>query len=330
VAFADIWNEVVGCIPRIDPIYAQTLVNRAWSEIKDERLWSFLRAVGVMQAPQIITAGTVAVTQYSTTVQLDPVAFAALNNINNPILTLRQFRCGLGGGTIYNIAAQNPNLQQITLDRIYQEPSASGQPYQVYRCYFTPCDLNGAYTTDFVRWTVVVNPGSGYSIVGPNLDLTQQEIDARDPQRSAQDLAYVMSTRNIDSNSMPIYELWPHPTSQQAYVGMYRRRGTDLSANSPNLPMTIKSHMVAERAKGLAYDWAIANAGRFPELKGIEWALLKSENQRKYEKALNQAMLKDDELLTENYLPQLRDYLAYPPIDSDYFQDHDVSSWFEG
>jgi hypothetical protein len=282
-----------------------------------------------MVAPQIVTSGTVTVTQYSPTVNLDSVATAALNNLQNPIITLRQFRCGLGGGSIYNISAFDPLGQTVTLDRIYQEASAATQPYQVYRCYYGPCDQNGNYITDFKMWTVVLNTNSGYAIVGQNLRLTQQELDARDPQRGAQDLAYTMAARGVDVNGLPIYELWPHPTSQCAYIGMYRKRGFELS-NTQDAPITLRKNLIVHGALDLAFNWAIANMGRFPELKGVDWQLLKSENLRHYTTSLNQAKVADDDIETENFLPQLRDYLAFPPIDSDFAQGHDMGAWFDG
>ena len=326
--FADYWSEVVGTIPKIDPLFAQKIVNRAWDSLKDERLWSFLRGVGILQAPQIIATGTVSVTQFSAIVTLNATANAALNNLTNPLIGQRQIRVGLGGGPVYNILSYSNNLAQITLDRPYQEATQTGSPYQVYRCYFSPADQTGTYTTDFRMWTVLLNPIDGYAIVGENLRLTRQEIDARDPTRGAQDLAYTMAAYSVDANGMPIHEMWPHPTSQRTYVGLYRKRGQLLS-NSVDLPASFPRRALVERSLQLGCDWAIANAGRFAELKGVNWALLKAESKREAEKFLQQARLADDDLMTENFLPQLRDYLMYPPIDSDFAQSHDMGAWFD-
>lgn len=279
-------------------------------------------------APQIITAGTVSVTQYSNIVQLDPVAFANLNGVNNPILTQRQFRCGLGGGTIYNIQSMNANLQQVTLDRIYMEGSQSGQPYQVYRCYYLPCDQNGNYVDDFVQWKVLLNAGEGYAIVGENLRMTQAELDARDPQRADQDLAYAVASRGVNPDGLPIFEMWPHPTSQNPYIGLYQRRGTDFNSTNPNLPKTFKEHTVTQLALMYGLNWAMLNQGRFPELKGVDLALAKAEATREFKESLDQARRMDDEIQCDDYLVQMRDYLAFPIIDSAFLQSHDAGNWF--
>lgn len=326
MAFADYWSELLGTTPRLDPLLAQKLVNRAWADIRDERLWSWLVGEGVFLAPQIVTAGTVTVTQFSPTVTLDATATTALTGLSSPVITLRQFRSGLGGGAVYNITALAGST--VTLDRPYLEKTATGAPYQVYRCYYTPADMSGNPTTDFLTFIAILNPIDGYAIVGENLRITRQEIDARDPTRGAQDLAYTFVVYKADPNGFPIYEAWPHPTSQRGYVYAYRRRGVDLS-NTLDVPGTFPTGILVEKAKDYAYDWAIANAGRFPELKGVDWNLLKAENARKYERNLQKAKVRDDELFLSNFIPQLRDYLMYPPLDSKFAQSHDMGAWFD-
>ena len=327
--FANYWSEIVGSVPRIDALNAQNIVNRAWAAIQDERTWSFLIGEGVLLAPQIITSGTVTVTQFNNTVSLDSTANPALNNLNTPFITSRQFRCGLGGGSVYNITGYNNGAATLTLDRPYLEPSGAGQPYQVYRCYYQPCDMNGNFITDFDHFIVILNPIDGYAITGENLLLTRQEIDARDPTRGAQDLPYTACVYKSDPNGYPIYELWPHPTSQRGYPYAYMRRGSVLSA-SQDIPGTFPSDVLIDKAKLIAYEWAMTNAGRFPELKGVDWALLSAATQKRYDRHLQFAKVKDDNLLITSFLPGLRDYLAYPPISADFFQSHDVGGWFSG
>ncbi len=321
-------GDLMGTVPRLDPVYAANIVNSAWKDILDERIWSFLVGEGVLLAPQIITSGTVTTVQFSPTVNLDATANAALNNLNQPLITQRQLRVGIGGGSVYNIIGYSNAGATLTLDRPFLEPGGATQQYQCYRCYYQACDMNGNFVTDFLSWVVILNPQDGYAVVGENLRISRQEIDARDPTRGAQDLLYTMSIYKADANGYPIYEAWPHPTSQRGYVTSYRRRGTPLSPTA-DVPGTFPSNVLVERAKLIAYDWAIVNAGRFPELKGVDWALAKSELQRRYERNLEKAKIKDDELFEQNFLPQLRDYLVFPPIDAAFLQSHDAGSWFD-
>jgi hypothetical protein len=324
MAFANLWSELLGHVPELDSLLAQTLINRAWKDIREARQWSWLRGFGVMVAPQNITTGTVSVTQFSKTVTLDSAANAALNNLNNPLITQRQFR--VSQGPIYNIAGYSNGSSTLTLDRPYMEQNLTGAPYACYRCYYQPVDSSGNLVSDFLLFKSIINPIDGYAIVGENLRLTRQEIDARDPTRGSQDVMYTLANFSVDSNGVPIFEAWPHPTSARAYLCLYIKRGAELSS-SVDLPVTLSSHMVIEHAMDYVCDWAMENTGRYPSLKGVDWRLLKAEHSRKYKTMLNDAMRNDDNLLLDNFLPQLRDYLNYPPIDSAFMQRHDLGLW---
>jgi hypothetical protein len=325
VAFQNYWSELVGTVPRLDLGAAQAYINRAWRDIREARLWSWLTTEGVLLAPQLISLGTVTTTQFLNTVTLDATANAALNNLANPPITQRQFRVGVGG-RVYNITGYNNGSSQLTLDGVFMEPSGAGQDYMVYRCYYTPADLNGNTITDFQTFEGMLNYTEGYAIVGANLRMSKAEIDARDPQRGAFDNAYQVAHYKVDGNGNPIYELWPHPTVQAPYLFLARRRGVPLSS-TVDIPATLSPDLLVTRGLFYAYDWAIANAGRFAELKGVDFQLLKAENQRTYDKMLNDARRHDDEIFLDSYVTQWRDYLTTPPIDADFMQDHDLGMW---
>lgn len=325
MAFSDLWSELLGTVPRLDPLAAQKYVNRSWRSIREARLWSWLTTEGVLVAPQLVSSGTVSVTQFSNTVNLDATANAALNNLQNPLLTQRQFRVGTNG-RVYNIIGYNNGTSTLTLDGFYMEPTASGQPYMVYRCYYTPSDLNGNAITDFQSFIAMVNTQQGYAIVGENLRKSKKEIDARDPQRQAFDNSYIVATYKVDVNGNPIYELWPHPTTAAPYLFLARRRGLPLSSTQ-DIPATLPADLVVTGALDFAYDWAVVNAGRFPELRGVDWQLAKAENERKYQKMLNDARRHDDEIFCDSFLSTWRDYMAMPPIDAGYMQAHDLGNW---
>jgi hypothetical protein len=50
---------------------------------------------------------------------------------------------------------------------------------------------------------------------------------------------------------------------------------------------------------------------------------MKAEANRKYEKQLQDEKRQDDNTILTNFLPNLRDYLNYPPVDSNFMQSHD-------
>src|SRR5208282_5049664 len=108
MAFADYVNELVGSVPGLPSLYAETLVNRAWGRILDFRVpWSFnIVADAQLWVPAVITAGSVTVTQGSTTVVADANATAAFNAVAlaipplaSPVLGVgRQLRVGTVNG----------------------------------------------------------------------------------------------------------------------------------------------------------------------------------------------------------------------------------------
>src|SRR5438128_9928334 len=81
MAFRDMWNDLMSSVPRLPPPLAQTLINRAWHEICDYRLWSWKVQTGYIVTPQIITTGACSVTNGSDLAIMDAAATAALNAI---------------------------------------------------------------------------------------------------------------------------------------------------------------------------------------------------------------------------------------------------------
>lgn len=323
MAFIDYSAELLAHIPEVGIQLAGRLVNRAYSDIRDARLWSWLTFEGVFVAPPLIgqaynvpspSQGLVQTVQYSNIVQLDAAATTALTNLPIPLITLRQFRAGPINGGVYNIASFSQTGGTfgggyLTLDRIYQESGATGVPYQVYRCYYTPADANGAAITDFLTFLSMTNPDLGYRISRSHLRTQRAEIDNMDPLRADQGLAYyVANYKTVPIGQgvpagIPIYELWPHPTYASGYLYLGRRRGVDMVAPTDDIPPTLPSRVLIERALYYASDWAMKNIGRFPALRGTDWRWATTEHNRNYDKLLNECKRQDDEIMSEMFIP---------------------------
>jgi hypothetical protein len=318
VPYQDYASECLAHVPEIGFGLAGRLVNRAWHDIRESRLWSWLTFEGCFVAPPIIgqpfnvgppstPQGTVGVTQYSQTVALDSVANAALNNLANPLITSRQFRAAPQNNGVYNIIAYDNAGQTLTLDRIYQGPTASGVPYQVYRCYYTPADANGSGVTDFLAFISMKNPTLGYRISRINLHRQSAEIDAWDPLRADQAYAYMVAQYRANTASTalgtPIYELWPHPTYPSGYLYLARRRGVELARPTDDIPLTLSKDMLVERALYYVSEWAAKNVGRFPQLRATDWRFQQTQHNKVYLDMLRDAKRQDDEIYSEMYIP---------------------------
>lgn len=303
MAYADYQAELLGHVAELGILAAGRLVNRAWRDIREARLWSWLTSEGVFVTPPLISTGLVTTTQYSTTVSLSASANAALNNLTNPLVTQRQFRAGPVNGGIYNIASYNNSAATITLDRIYQEPGATTS-YQVYRCYYAPCDASGNTVTDFLTFIAMKNPDYGYRISRSHLHHHYVEIDNMDPLRADQGLAYYVATYKFNTAlNIQMYELWPHPVYASGYTYLYRRRGLPMVLPTDDIPSTVSSDMLIERSLYYVAQWADKNKGRYPQLRGVDWRADALEHTANYKYLLQEAKRQDDELFNLNFIP---------------------------
>ena len=351
MALLDMVAELTGTVPGLSPILAEKYIQRAWEHIRNKRLWAFLSIDAAIVCPAVVQSGTVAITQYSSTIVLDATAGAALLSQNQltsvPGLTNLQIRFGATSpamGQVYNIVAcaEAPPLTPVTLtlDRVVQEATDAAATFQVYRCYVTPP------ITDFLRWESIVDMANA---IKPKLDFSSAYFDSMDPQRSSQGLAYFMGryvgvwvpdpstgatspNPNVEQGSM-LYELWPHPTNGQVFYTRIRRRGTDLLTIADSQPDAIPDDLIITRALYHdVYPFVGANVGNFPSFKGVGIGQLIATKRSDYEDLLQTAKRNDDETAQQSVLSRghgLRtnrhvfkgDNLGYP-IDADYIQSH--------
>lgn len=330
-SFNDYVSELVGVFPRLSPEYAPKLVNRAWADIRDMRLWSFQFDYGDILSPAIVTAGTVSVTEGSASVVVDATAGAALDAVallpapipplSSPTLGIgRQFRIG-SQSPIYSIIGWDVGTLTLTLDRVYSNATAAGQTYQVYKCYYaTPAP-------DFVRYISVVNRTSGYAMRGKNLTVSQTKLNAIDPQRGGQGDAYVVASYQPDADGNPVHEWYPNPTNPSTYNCFFQRRGADLSKTVP-LPKSFPQAVLTNRALMLCCNWAMVNVATYPELASVNWIQARKSYEQDFKEGLIQAIKQDDELMVQQ--PFLQGSTTDFPLGGAFLQGHDVSSLIGG
>lgn len=339
----DLSAQLVGEIPGLPMLFARNYVNQAIDEVSRDKLWSWNVNEGIIIAPQIITTGSVTVTNFSPTITFDATAMVALNAVAlaNPPLTERQFR--VGGGPLYNIVAYDTGTGEATLDRIYLANTAASQEYQIYKCYYGPPSMDGVTpTTDFLRYLTINDPINGYVISGKRLSMTRETLNRRDPMRGSQGQPYYTATYRPTPNQMAAdgsiprglnqgimqYEWWPHPVFGQAYIVQYERQNLSLGF-SDYLPNQCPPNLIRYKAQEFAIRWAQQNAGRIPELKGVNWPLLLVEVEKKYNFVLVGAKRNDNEILTEILRPGTAGIMDFfGPVDSNWAQSHGVAGWY--
>ena len=324
-----------GWVPKLDFELCKQLVNDARRDIYSSRMWSFLIRQTTFTCPGLIATGSASFTQYSNTVTGDAAASAAWTGLSNPIITQRQIR--QAGGPLYNITAFDdtvPTAVVLTLDRPYQEPTASGQTYNLYQAYYPCIDPNtGGPTADIEKWETVFDPINGYPL---KLNKTQEWLNRVDPQRGDIGQAYYVCSykdqppaQNGGIEPIPYWELWPHPTDGVSRIGFYKGGAQDWSAQLDAMPSELPIELLEVRTRYRLYEWAAANTGVHPELQKTNWQMLMREimnplNRGGYPYLMAKAKKQDEERFQTNFCSRPNTGYRFP-IDSDFLQAHEFS-----
>ena len=302
------YSELRGSVPKISITFCQTLINRAWREIREQNLWSFNLFESAWITPPPINTGTVTTTQGFPTVTFDSTAKTAIaaSVIANPYapLTVQQFRPGTVAGIagIYNIIAYNSGTGVATLDRIFADPGGAGQAFSIYQNYYTPP------MADFLAWLSVRNMSMFLDMI---LTATKAEIDERDPQRSwYQFPTHVVplytdqrgaGTINASATlGYPMFELWGIPYNPFTYTCYGIRKGVPLVNPTDILPYQVGEDCVLARARYYAYEWAEANKDMTPRAVGPDFKFLMGQAESMYQKLLTKYRRQDKEYIN-NY-----------------------------
>jgi hypothetical protein len=309
-------NELMGYVPSLSFLLAQKAVNRAWRDIKESRLWSFLVVEGVITVPSAISTGSVSVTQYSNSFTMNATAITALAGLNNPVITFRQIR--IGQGPVYSITTYDDVSGIGTFDKVYMESTSGAASFNCYQCYYP------APVTDFLRWITITDPTISTYF---KLRWDRARLDKMDPQRTSTGTPYALVPFKTNATTgVPLFEMWPHPQTAVGLLTMYQRRGVDFSAGSDSLPPQIPDDMLMTRARIKAYEWAIANVGRYPELRGVSWVFVMQEAQAEYAKQLQKCHIQDEETFSQNFIVPGDGEGYLGPVDAKWMQSH--GSWW--
>lgn len=317
MAFENMWSELVGYVPALSPFLAQTYTQRAWNDICTSRNWSFRQEVKYLVAPDVLNAGTFAVTFNSNQVVADVVAWAQiLPTINaNPPLVGRQWRLA-NVGILYTITAVDVPTRTLTLDAVYQGTTNATQgTWQIYQALFS---FPGQRVQRFVS---IEDPNNGYAFT--RVHIPKQIMDKKDPMRSSYGLPFFSVDYDTTAAKVTRYEFWPHPQQFENFVCTVLTLGTALDAPDDVLPEWMPESLVVNRALSrYVIPWAMMNAGRFPQLKGVNFPTLKREADKDYERDMLRVKIIDDGKMLKSKVVRRAAKIG-PPIDANWLQDHD-------
>ncbi len=297
MSWASMASEIVGQAPGIDFQFALTLVNRAWVNLQQKFIWSFLWGDAAVPTAVPVATGTVTLQIGNSVIVGDANATTAWNSMGLTIpITVRQFR--VGQGTIYNILSLDNStyapFAAITLDKPYVDPlQGAGNSYVISQYYFN------APTPDFMWWESMKDPVSGYDFI---TTFTREWVDGEDPQRYQAGwpngpIPYLVNPWPGNFLGYPMYELWPSPVSGYTYVGTYFRKGMPFVNYSDTVNQPLGEDVVIALAKQYAYEWCLANIDRVrkitPKSEGA-FQFLIGEAKRQYDGLISDYILTDE------------------------------------
>lgn len=285
-------SRLTGYVTNLPKTEAYNCINDAWTDVRNNRLWSFQCVEDGVTSPSVISVGTFTTVQGQTTVTADATASAALTGIQFPIITQRQIR--IQAYSIYSVIGfdnTNPAAVVLTLDRPVLEPSGAGQSYMLYQAYY-PRPFK-----DFKRWISWRDMTNGYWL---DIYATRKAADFGDPRRVYYSFPYWVlpfqtDTRaNSSTAGYMLDELYPNPLSVFVYMRWGVRTGADLIDPGDELPEPITDKLVLEGARKYAYRWAEGNKSPdMPRGAGADYKFLTLAANAEYEKELKVIGKKD-------------------------------------
>jgi hypothetical protein len=342
MAVQDLVSELKGTFPTLPVLHAYQLINRAWTRVRDIRLWSWQFIVDAQWfVPALINAGTVSTVSQSTSITVNSTAAAALNAavLSNPTVGAaiglgRQIKVGgsnsaamATNGSIYSILNWD-GISTITIDRPFGEGTQTAAPYSVYKTYYEPPILPGNVTTAYdastIRFLSLTNKSSGYSVSGKRLHTSAEQVNRMDPQRGATGDPYAILPYTRNSLGQPVYELYPSPINAGTlYVALYSRwPNVSNSQDFPQVPYGLVT-CVMDLARVFCCQWALGNVATYPELQQTNWVAAAQMYKQDYLDGLRQCLKQDDEIMPQVPFLQGRFGLAFG---DGFLQNHDISS----
>jgi hypothetical protein len=296
MSFETMASRLTGWVPKLPKSEAYNIVNSAWLDIRNDRIWSFQLMEDGFQTPNVITAGSVTAQLGNNQLTLDANATAALTGLTLPLITQRQF--SIEGYSIYNIVGLSGST--LTLDRPFVDPPAGpGLSYQVFQAYVV------APVADFKRW---IDWRDMFNEQWLSIYTTRRDINIGDPARLYYTFPYWVLPFQMDNRpgtstqGWPMFELYPNPLQNISYMRWWIRTGADLINPADTLPYPVPESLVNRRARMLAYQWA--EGQKDPSVArgaGTDYKFLVQAAEAEYIRDLRLVGLKDRDLVDQYY-----------------------------
>lgn len=224
----------------------------------------------------------------------------------------RQFYLG-GSGPYYTIlTVVDPTT--ITLERPFGgATTGAGITYEIAQAYVTP-------PSDFLSFKTIKDPQNNWRL---RFNVSQEWLDKRDARRSTVGNAWMFVDYRQSSTNVPRYEVWPRVTNQRLYPFLYVKRPSDLinATDTPIFP--IRGDELVTGAMADLCRWPGTETRRNPNFD----LRLAKDYESMFDDMVRALKRVDQDTYLSDYVAPNDDWtgsLADPPIDSAFWQDHDM------
>lgn len=196
--FRQMIGEVQQWNPDVSPQMIKRWLNNSYRRVIDKRNWYGLLVKGQVDVPDVVTGGTIALTNGSATVTGTGTAFTA-------DMVGRQIRSGFS--TPLHTIKTFTSPTEVTLDLPWGGQTVSANSYQIFQ--------NIVNFGDNVKWVLaVVNQRQGFRL---RLNVPQEELNIHDTWRTQTGWTFMAAGYAPSSSGVPQYELYPAPTFAQSF-----------------------------------------------------------------------------------------------------------------
>lgn len=294
--FNDIWRELRFYAPDAPVQLIQSLTKDAFQEIRDSKLWSWAVAEDQFTTIAEVNDGTIAVVNGDETVTGTGTNFvSALEGEQIKIKT-----------RIYTVATVT-NATSLELDRVWAEEDQSGLGYSIFTAYVT-------VPQEFYGFVSVIDPTVPVRLF-TNFDVSQ--LDFFDPRRQVTGNPQLLADLrwSPDTDSAPMYELWPHQKIQRGFRLLYWRLSADFS-KVVQLPYTIPDRLIKQYVKAELAEWP----GTLERPNPLH-SIAKARHYRdRYDTTLLDVQLQDDDI----YLTDLWTNVPMVSLTAEFLRDHSI------
>lgn len=280
-----------------DILMAKRWVRDRYRKVCEKNIWSFKLGRGAFSTPDIYSTGTITLTNGSAVV-------AGSSTVFTVGMIGRQLKVS---GYVFTITAFT-STTSITIDQTWLGTTASALTYSIVQAYITPTP------TDFHAFYSVIDPTRAWKL---QLAMNSKDLDRIDARRSSAGTPRVLANGVYNSSNVPMFELWPNPTSANQYMYTYEKRVADL-ADTDTPPGIIRSDILVQGALADLSRWPGTPERKNPMCDPYftQWRIREAEFKDEVEKAIV-----EDQSIMMNDL-SMGHSLNFAPIDANFIQTH--------